>query len=74
MAMTVIEGIFFAHIYELRLQTGVWNVPMLFLLALSLLAYAAAWTYYIIRAYRKKKQHEEEHGEDAPVFRNINTK
>lgn len=70
-AMTVIEGVFFAHIYELRLQTGVWNVPIL---ALTLLAYAAAWTYYIARAYRKKKQHEEKHGEDAPVFRNINTK
>lgn len=73
-AMTVIEGVFFAHIYELRLQTGVWNALMLFFFVLSLLAYAAVWTYYIARAYKKKKQYEKEHSGDAPVFRNIDTK
>ena len=73
-AMTVIEGVFFAHIYELRLQTGVWNALMLFIFAFSLLAYAAAWTYTIARAYRKKKQYEKEHSGKAPVFRNSNTK
>ena len=73
-AMTVIEGVFFAHIYELRLQTGVWNALMLFIFAFSLLAYAAVWTYYIVQACKKKKQYEKEHSGDAPVFRNINTK
>ena len=73
-AMTVIEGVFFAHIYELRLQTGVWNALMLFIFAFSLLAYAAVWTYYIVQACKKKKQYEKEHSGKAPVFRNSNTK
>ena len=70
-AMTVIEGVFFAHIYELRLQTGVWNALMLFIFAFSLLAYAAAWTYYIVRAYKKKRQYEKKHSADTPFYRNI---
>lgn len=70
-SMVVIECVFFSHIYELRLQTGVWNAPVLFLFVLSLLAYAAAWTYYIVRACKKKRQYGKKHSADTPFYRNI---